>query len=191
VADFNNDGNLDIVMGSSANDVSVLLGRGDGTFGAELLLVSGDTPGNIVTGDFNNDGLADFATADEDDSSVSVFLGNGNGTFRARISSTATGPRDIIAADFNGDGKLDYASAPKGIGGSIRVAFGLGNGSFGASVNYTSYTGDTEFQAADFNGDGIIEIITNDGYYEGGGYNFHKFESGKFKTLTSGFVFGV
>ena len=43
----------------------------------------------------------------------------------------------------------------------------------------------------DFNGDGIIEIITNDGYYEGGGYNFHKFESGKFKTLTTGFVFGV
>lgn len=43
----------------------------------------------------------------------------------------------------------------------------------------------------DFNGDDILEIITNDGYYEGGGYNFHKFENGKFKTLTTGFVFGV
>ncbi|MBE2217734.1 MAG: hypothetical protein IAE90_06000 [Ignavibacteria bacterium] len=43
----------------------------------------------------------------------------------------------------------------------------------------------------DFNGDGILEIITNDGYYEGGGYNFHKFENRKFKTLTTGFLFGV
>ncbi len=43
----------------------------------------------------------------------------------------------------------------------------------------------------DFNGDGVLEIITNDGYYEGGGYNFHKFENGKFKTLTTGFMFGV
>lgn len=43
----------------------------------------------------------------------------------------------------------------------------------------------------DFNGDGVLEIVTNDGYYEGGGYNFHKFENGKFKTLTTGFVFGV
>ena len=43
----------------------------------------------------------------------------------------------------------------------------------------------------DFNGDGVLEIITNDGYYEGGGYNLHKFENGKFKTLTTGFMFGV
>ncbi len=43
----------------------------------------------------------------------------------------------------------------------------------------------------DFNGDGIWEIITSDGYYEGGGYNFHKFMYGEFKTLANGFMFGV
>ena len=43
----------------------------------------------------------------------------------------------------------------------------------------------------DMNGDGIWEVITEDGYYEGGGYNFHKFKNGTFETLTTGFVFGV
>ncbi len=44
----------------------------------------------------------------------------------------------------------------------------------------------------DFNGDGVDEIISNDGYYEGSGYNFHKLQKdGTFKTLTTGFVFGV
>ena len=43
----------------------------------------------------------------------------------------------------------------------------------------------------DYNGDGVLEVITNDGYYEGGGYNFHKFSGGEFKTITTGFIFGV
>lgn len=43
----------------------------------------------------------------------------------------------------------------------------------------------------DINGDGVWEIITNDGYYEGGGYNLQKFNGGLYKVLTTGFVFGV
>jgi hypothetical protein len=43
----------------------------------------------------------------------------------------------------------------------------------------------------DFNGDGIDEVVTNDGYYEGAGYNLHKYHGGLFKVLTTGFTFGV
>lgn len=43
----------------------------------------------------------------------------------------------------------------------------------------------------DMNGDGVWEVITEDGYYEGGGYNFHKYKNGTFETLTTGFLFGV
>lgn len=43
----------------------------------------------------------------------------------------------------------------------------------------------------DINGDGQLEVITYDGYYEGGGYNMNKFNGGLWKLLTTGFVFGV
>lgn len=43
----------------------------------------------------------------------------------------------------------------------------------------------------DMNGDGTLEVITYDGYYEGGAYNLNKYNGGLWKTLTTGFVFGV
>ncbi|HRE11947.1 MAG TPA: hypothetical protein PK605_13200 [Ignavibacteria bacterium] len=43
----------------------------------------------------------------------------------------------------------------------------------------------------DINGDGVFEVITYDGYYEGGGYSLNKYNGGLWKTLTTGFVFGV
>ncbi|NOS85424.1 MAG: hypothetical protein HOP31_09820 [Ignavibacteria bacterium] len=43
----------------------------------------------------------------------------------------------------------------------------------------------------DMNGDGTLEVITYDGYYEGGGYNLNKYNGGLWKALTTGFVFGV
>mgnify|MGYP001214778941 CR=1 FL=1 len=43
----------------------------------------------------------------------------------------------------------------------------------------------------DMNGDGLLDVITYDGYYEGGAYNLNKYNGGLWKTLTTGFVFGV
>ena len=43
----------------------------------------------------------------------------------------------------------------------------------------------------DLNGDGLQEVITYDGYYEGGSYNLNKFNGGLWKLLATGFVFGV
>ena len=62
--DFNHDGNADVVV-SSANTadttVVVMLGVGDGTFGAPISVPAGPTPGNLVLGDFNVDGHLDIA----------------------------------------------------------------------------------------------------------------------------------
>ncbi len=42
VADFNGDGNLDIAVANrSSNDISVLLGKGNGTFGTEVKYSAG------------------------------------------------------------------------------------------------------------------------------------------------------
>jgi hypothetical protein len=65
VADFNGDGNLDIVLTNlGLNSVSVLLGNGDGTF--QSTIVSNTTALNqiLVVGDFNNDHKPDLAIVD-------------------------------------------------------------------------------------------------------------------------------
>ncbi len=54
-----------------------------------------------------------------------------------------------------------------------------------------SFTYETITGIVDINGDGIHEVLTEDGYYEGAGYNLHKFDGMGFNVITSGFFFGV
>src|SRR4051812_14342844 len=49
----------------------------------------GPNPQTVATGDFNNDGKADLATANYNDGTVSVLLGDGLGRFGAARQSAA------------------------------------------------------------------------------------------------------
>ena len=64
VEDFNGDGKLDMVTANfGTNNVSVLLGNGDGTFQAAVNSAVGYAPVSVAVGDFNGDGELDLATA--------------------------------------------------------------------------------------------------------------------------------
>src|SRR5688572_12630528 len=77
VGDFNGDGHVDLATANRVSrDVSVLLGRGDGSFHpAASFAVFEDLPDDIKTGDFNGDGRLDLATT------FSLLLGHGDGSF--------------------------------------------------------------------------------------------------------------
>jgi len=110
VGDFNVDGKLDLaVANAGSKTVSILLGKGDGTFQAPMNF-SAPAPQSIAVGDFNNDRRPDLAVVNMGTNSVSIFLGNGNGTFRAQATyTTGDSPNSIAVGDFNNDGHLDMA----------------------------------------------------------------------------------
>ena len=67
VGDFNGDGKLDLaVANEGSNNVSVLLGKGDGTFQTAVNYAVGSTPASVAGGDFNGDGKLDLAVANRE-----------------------------------------------------------------------------------------------------------------------------
>jgi hypothetical protein len=161
VGDVNNDGKLDLLIGSGDNDgygsTSVYFGNGNGTF----TYGSGIGAAVEAVGDWNGDGNLDVVAAnyDEDLSSSGVYLGDGTGNFTQSqyeigyYGDTVLGLGTV--GDFNGDGKLDVAFP--GVG----VALGNGDGTFQNPIYYSgAYFGDFVV-AADVNGDGKLDLITS------------------------------
>jgi hypothetical protein len=76
IADTNNDGRNDLVVGVSPASVSILLGDGSGNFtrapGSPYAVGRG--PYGVAVGDLNHDGKIDVATANSERDSVSILL---------------------------------------------------------------------------------------------------------------------
>jgi hypothetical protein len=108
--DFNADGKRDVAVANyTNNNVSVLLGNGDGTLQAAVNYAVGRNPVGIVAGDFNSDGRTDLATANQGSNNVSVLIANAAGFQRTDygIGTPFNAATGIVAGDFNGDGALD------------------------------------------------------------------------------------
>jgi hypothetical protein len=103
IADLDRDQKLDIVAANSYNDnISVLLGNGDGTFQPQQRIPLGDVnPRAVKVIDVESDGKPDILTAN-DMGSVSLLLGNGAGTVLApQVFVTGGLTRSLAVADLN------------------------------------------------------------------------------------------
>lgn len=170
VADFDEDGRLDIVMNCSncsGGIVKILHNDGNASFTARPNIVTGTQITNTITGDFNNDGKFDIATSNWSVNNVSILLGNGAGGFSSPTSYpiAGNGPAALTAGDFNSDGKSDLAvatSLPGSNNGTVSVLLGDGAGSFAAAQNTDFVRAPTAVTNADLNGDGRLDLITGD-----------------------------
>ncbi len=73
MADLNADGHPDLLTANSgSNDVSVLLGRGGGTFTAAQVFAVGRYPLSVAVADLNGDSHPDLLTANQGSRSSSA-----------------------------------------------------------------------------------------------------------------------
>ncbi|PYJ87455.1 MAG: VCBS repeat-containing protein [Verrucomicrobia bacterium] len=103
VGDFNADGKPDLAVASfgswdrisatyTNSGVSVLLGKGEGTFQTAVNYGAGMSSYSVAAGDFNGDGKLDLTVAG------AVLLGNGDGTFQPAVTY---GGRGVFSAEVN------------------------------------------------------------------------------------------
>ncbi len=165
VADFNNDGKQDLaVTNQVSNDVSVLLGNGNGTFGTQTLLSAGSSPYAIVAGKFNADNNFDLAVANSGSNNVSILLGNGNGGFSAPTNFvTGSSPISLAVGDFNNNGAQDLVVANFGgfFSGSVSVLLGNGNGVFTAGNSIRTRTQPSFVTVGNISGDANQDIVVS------------------------------
>jgi hypothetical protein len=167
--DFNADGKFDLATANydydDVNDISILLGNGDGTFAAPVALNASEAYSwSIATGDLNADGKPDLVVTSDDEflgGYVSVLLGHGDGSFAA---ATTYGPYygqifSPALVDFNGDGKVDVAVAGWH-SNSVKVFLGNGDGTLREPRDFATDRGSNSVAAGDFNADGKLDLVT-------------------------------
>ena len=177
VGDVDGDGRPDAVVSHLSflgGPPSLLIGQGDGSFGAPTTIALGfDLQSVVRLADFDADGHLDLLALGGSTPPVNaaILLGDGRGGFGPplAVNSMHKEPADADVGDFDGDGALDIAIfnavGPFFQPGAITVRFGHGDGSFEPAViakeifnDEFALPGNALLRAGDLNGDGLDDL---------------------------------
>lgn len=163
VADFDNDGHLDIVAGCNvSNTLEFLFGDGTGSFPQVVSIHGFLTTEEIVVGNFDDvvdpSGTIDLIVHDAERVGFFFVRNNGNRTFEVPSAFPAEMTSATAVADLNDDGHLDLVLAtPDG----VRTRFGTGLGVFSEStVPHPDLPEDAEsIHTLDADEDGRVDVM--------------------------------
>ena len=119
-ADLDADGDADLAVGfaSGVNLLQILKNGGRADFAPPLTVGLDDNPfmGSLASGDLNEDGLIDLATALQGSDAVSIIVAQRDGSYvRApdiRVPGNTDPIEDVGVLDLDRDGDLDLALLP-------------------------------------------------------------------------------
>jgi hypothetical protein len=158
VGDFNRDGRQDLVTANQVtanqgyDDVTVLLGNGDGTFAAARSYPAGDYPNSVAVGDFDGNGWQDLVTANIRSDDVTVLINQSETVLTAFFDIKPDGfpnsvnprSRGVIPVAIIGSDTFDVAEIDV-----TTLAFGPG----GAPIAHLNG------HLQDVNYDGIMDLL--------------------------------
>jgi hypothetical protein len=160
--DFDGDGDLDLAVASYDERVSVILGKGNGTFHTAVGYSIGNQIVSLVAGDFDRDGDLDISVLSVGSGDVSLLGGRGDGTFegprRYAVGAWWWDGSSVAVRDFNRDGVTDVLAANSD--STVSLLIGRADGSFQREMrqNVGSFSS-TGITAEDLNADGVTDLV--------------------------------
>jgi hypothetical protein len=167
-ADFNNDGQVDLVLVTDdLNRAEVLLGNGDGTFqapsGVTTLSGTSDAQTALVVGDIDGDTIPDVLVANGNTDQLNVLLSDGAGGFKSVADYTITsGTSALQLCDLNHDGAPDVVYGSLLTQGEVSYLINQGHGTFGDSQPLLLTSGTPSLACGRLNSDGLDDLVVGD-----------------------------
>ena len=160
-ADFNGDGNIDVVTANEGSaDVTVLMGNGDGSLSAGEGFAVGSWPASIAVADLDHNTFPDIVTVNIHSDSTTVLRGRGDGRFVRRDYFAGYDLAFGTLGDFNGDTHPDLATVSATLG-RVYIILGRGDGTF--SPQWRQYFIGVGFEyiaVVDCDADGHEDLVT-------------------------------
>ena len=189
--DFDSDGDLDIAVGTNDDRIVVFINQGTSdnqwegfSEPREYVHPKFDFPGEVTTGDMDNDGDLDLLVSNYFGGDLSILLGDGDGQFADPVNYPvgSRGLGQLGVGDLDGDGDLDViaphfdSSLEKGAD-RIALLRGKGDGTLAAVesipapgrlstliVEDLDDDGDLDVAGGFWNASSIIHSLKNDGH---------------------------
>ncbi len=158
--DLNKDGKIDLVVTQPRQKlVSVLIGRGDGTFVSPASYPVGNEPIWTLVADVNGDGIPALVVINKSSNTFSILVGNGDGTFKSSIDFVAgNAPLAAVAGDFYGNGHVDLAIINHS-SQTVSVPLGNEDGTFKAARSYSAGVQPVSIASGNLNGSNIPALV--------------------------------